>query len=90
MCKAGSIYLFLYYVYYRLLVRCLLKSEGIRHIVGEFRIQCSSSKHDYALKPEMLAVMSRVAQLLTSVPDKARLQASSALSSQYPSEIFSC
>ncbi|THU46163.1 hypothetical protein C4D60_Mb09t02060 [Musa balbisiana] len=65
----------------RLLVRCLLKSEGIRHIVGEFRIQCSSSKHDYALKPEMLAVMSRVAQLLTSVPDKARLQASSALSS---------
>ncbi|URE26919.1 Telomere length regulation protein [Musa troglodytarum] len=67
----------------RLLVRCLLKSEGIRHIVGEFRIQCSSSKHDYALKPEMLAVMSRVAQLLTSIPDKARLQASSALSSQY-------
>lgn len=65
----------------RLLVRCLLKSEGIRHIIGEFRIQCSSSKHDYALKPEMLAVMSRVAQLLTSVPDKARLQASSALSS---------
>ncbi|WOL06173.1 telomere length regulation protein [Canna indica] len=63
----------------RLLVRCLLKSEGIRLMVGEFRAQCQDGEHE--LGPSLLEVISRVAQLLTSIPDKARLQSSSVLSS---------
>lgn len=53
-------------------------------MVEEFRIQCQVGGNGYASKPEMLAVISRVAQQLSSIPDKARLGALSVLSSQYP------
>lgn len=53
-------------------------------MVEEFRIQCQVGGNGYASKPEMLAVISRVAQQLSSIPDKARLGAMSVLSSQYP------
>ncbi|KAG6478638.1 hypothetical protein ZIOFF_062081 [Zingiber officinale] len=65
----------------RLLVKCLLTREGVRHMVEEFRMQCQVGGNGYACKPDMLAVISRVAQQLSSIPDKARLGALSVLSS---------
>lgn len=66
----------------RLLVLCLLKSEGARCMVGEFRFISRNKEHvDEALNPEKLKIISRAAQLLASIPDKARPDASSSLSS---------
>ncbi|KAJ6825038.1 telomere length regulation protein TEL2-like protein [Iris pallida] len=66
----------------RLLVTCLLENEGVRHIVAEFRSPCRTYELDgEVVKPDKLKIISRVAQLLSSIPDKARLKAPSALSS---------
>ncbi|XP_072980765.1 uncharacterized protein [Typha angustifolia] len=60
----------------RLLMLCLLENEGIRHIVGEFGVL-----NDGIFKPDKTTLISSVARLLASIPDKASLKASSALSS---------
>ncbi|WVZ74732.1 hypothetical protein U9M48_022882 [Paspalum notatum var. saurae] len=63
----------------RLLILCLLDNKGVFQIVAEF---ASSNKHgDGIVNPDKTIFISRVAQLLTSVPDKARLGASAALTS---------
>lgn len=54
-------------------------------MVGEFGLPYSSDEYgDVLLKLDMSMLISRVAQLLASIPDKARLEALPALSSQYP------
>ncbi|VAI58130.1 unnamed protein product [Triticum turgidum subsp. durum] len=63
----------------RLLVLCLLENKGVGQIVAEFMF---FNKHnDGVLNPDRTIFISRVAQLLASVPDKARMGASSALTS---------
>ncbi|KAJ1279830.1 hypothetical protein BS78_04G185600 [Paspalum vaginatum] len=62
-----------------LLILCLLDNKGVFQIVADFAY---SNKHgDGILNPDKTISISRVTQLLTSVPDKARLGASAALTS---------
>ncbi|KAJ8428736.1 hypothetical protein Cgig2_019029 [Carnegiea gigantea] len=68
----------------RLVELCLLENEGVLHLAREFGAYYEfGGSSSCALK---LAV-SRVAQLIASVPDKARIGAQRSLSSQYPSLI---
>ncbi|KAL6634056.1 hypothetical protein ACP70R_026727 [Stipagrostis hirtigluma subsp. patula] len=63
----------------RLLILCLLDNKGVFQLVMEFT---RSIKHDDGiLNPDRTAFISRVAQLLASVPDKARFGGSPALTS---------
>ncbi|CAL5057312.1 unnamed protein product [Urochloa decumbens] len=63
----------------RLLILCLLDNKGVSQIVVEFT---HSNKHGNDVpNPDKTIFISRVAQLLASVPDKARLGASAALTS---------
>uniref|UniRef100_A0A0D3F775 protein-serine/threonine phosphatase n=1 Tax=Oryza barthii TaxID=65489 RepID=A0A0D3F775_9ORYZ len=69
----------------RLLILCLVENKGVSQIIAEFTV---SSKHDDDnLNPGRAAFISRVAQLLASVPDKTRMGASPALTS---SSFFKC
>ncbi|CAM0945392.1 unnamed protein product [Alopecurus aequalis] len=63
----------------RLLVLCLLENKGVGQIVGELTF--SNMQDGDILNPEKTTLISRVAQLLASVPDKARMGASPALTS---------
>ncbi|GJM85448.1 hypothetical protein PR202_ga01895 [Eleusine coracana subsp. coracana] len=66
----------------RLLILCLLDHKGVSQIVAEFT---HSIKHDDdILNLDRTTFISRVAQLLASVPDKIRLGGSPALTSPYP------
>ncbi|CAO2039508.1 unnamed protein product [Urochloa humidicola] len=58
----------------RLLILCLLDNKGVSQIVAEF------TRNDVP-NPDKTIFVSRVAQLLSSVPNKARLGASAALTS---------
>ncbi|XP_015882359.3 uncharacterized protein LOC107418195 isoform X1 [Ziziphus jujuba] len=62
----------------RLLVLCLLENDGVLQMAKEFggSGHSQNSSRDY-FKP----ALSRVAQIVTSVPDKARLRAPASLSS---------
>ncbi|PWA87366.1 embryo defective protein [Artemisia annua] len=60
----------------RLLALCLLENDGVLQLTREF----SHQSEDINLEQHKSAI-SRVAQLVTSVPDKARLGASTLLSS---------
>ncbi|KAF8652922.1 hypothetical protein HU200_062351 [Digitaria exilis] len=63
----------------RLLILCLLDNKGVSQIVAEF---AHFNKHgNDVLNPDKTIFISRVAQLLASVPDKARLGASAKLTS---------
>ncbi|CAN6279091.1 unnamed protein product [Urochloa humidicola] len=63
----------------RLLILCLLDNKGVSQIAVEFT---RSNKHGNDVpNPDKTIFISRVAQLLASVPDKARLGASAALTS---------
>ncbi|XP_062222858.1 uncharacterized protein LOC133921832 [Phragmites australis] len=63
----------------RLLILCLLDNKGVVQIVAEFTY---SNKHgDDIPNPDKTTFISRVAQLLASIPDKTRLGASPALAS---------
>uniref|UniRef100_A0A0E0K1Z6 Uncharacterized protein n=1 Tax=Oryza punctata TaxID=4537 RepID=A0A0E0K1Z6_ORYPU len=65
----------------RLLILCLVENKGASQIIAEFTV---SSKHnDDNLNPGRAAFISRVAQLLASVPDKTRIGASPALTSSF-------
>lgn len=61
-------------------IRVLLAKEGVRRLVGEFRFLSKQPGVDELSKPDKLKTLYRVAQLLASIPDKARPDASSALS----------
>ncbi|XP_074344704.1 uncharacterized protein LOC141683837 isoform X2 [Apium graveolens] len=62
----------------RLVVLCLLENNGVLHMAREFSGSCSyESLRDVQLKPDI----SRIAQLVTSIPDKARVEAPKLLSS---------
>ncbi|KAF9615848.1 hypothetical protein IFM89_026736 [Coptis chinensis] len=67
----------------RILVLRLLEKDGVLHMAREFG--ASARSEDFAserLKPDNLVFISRVAQQVVSIPDKARLGASAELSSQ--------
>ncbi|AQK72360.1 embryo defective 2423 [Zea mays] len=63
----------------RLLILWLLDNKGVFQIVVDFI--CSKKHGEDILSPDKTISVSRVAQLLASVPDKARLGASAALTS---------
>ncbi|RLM78317.1 hypothetical protein C2845_PM12G19440 [Panicum miliaceum] len=63
----------------RLLILCLLDNKGVSQILAEFT--CCNKHGNDVLNPDKTMFVSRVAQLLASVPDKARLGASAALTS---------
>ena len=63
----------------------MLDNKGVSQILAEFT--CNKHGND-VLKPDKTMLVSRVAQLLASVPDKARLGASCALASTYPFPLY--
>ncbi|KAJ4974448.1 hypothetical protein NE237_007622 [Protea cynaroides] len=66
----------------RILVLCLLGNNGMLQMAREFGILYSSEEFtNKMLKPDMLVFISKIAQLIASIPDKARLEAPAALSS---------
>ena len=68
-------------IYGRLLVLCLVENDGAFQMVKEFNFQCESEE---LTGDKLKQAISMLAQLVTSIPDKARPGISSALSSQYP------
>ncbi|XP_052182817.1 uncharacterized protein LOC127795278 isoform X3 [Diospyros lotus] len=62
----------------RVLALCLLENDGILHLAREFRGSCQAE--DIGIGPRS-STISRVAQLVTSIPDKAQLRKSNSLSS---------
>ncbi|KAL5211677.1 hypothetical protein ABZP36_022524 [Zizania latifolia] len=69
----------------RLLILCLVENKGVCQIVSELTFKTKHS--DGILNPDRATVISRVAQLLVSVPDKTRMGASPTLAS---SSFFKC
>lgn len=67
--------------FYRLLVLVLVENEGALQIASEFSV---SGKQQITNKEKLKAFISEVAQVIISIPDKARLRAPPSLSSQYP------
>jgi len=70
------------FTYFRLLILCLIDNKGVFQIVLDF--SCSNKLGKDIHNPDKIIFVSRVSQLLASVPDKARLGASAALTSPYP------
>ncbi|KAF8399868.1 hypothetical protein HHK36_015739 [Tetracentron sinense] len=62
----------------RILVLCLLENEGVLQMAREFGGSCQPE--DFTTE-RLNPIISRVAQLVASIPDKARLEATAALSS---------
>jgi|SRR5690242_3489132 hypothetical protein len=77
----------IFFTYFRLLILWLLDNKGVFQIVVDFI--CSKKHGEDILSPDKTISVSRVAQLLASVPDKARLGASAALTSPYPFKLCS-
>lgn len=70
---------------YRLIVLCLLINKGLQSAIQDFSDLCRLENGEAEnLKPDSLAFISSVAQLIASIPDKARPKSPDALSSQYP------
>ncbi|THG22716.1 hypothetical protein TEA_018484 [Camellia sinensis var. sinensis] len=63
----------------RLLALCLLENDGVLQMAQAFGVSCQSEDNS---TEELYSKISRVAQLITSIPDKAQLTTSSSLSSQ--------
>lgn len=68
-------------IYYRLLVLCLLENNGALQLAREFG---GSSKLKSVTDVQIKMDVSRVAQVVASIPDKARMNSTTSLSSQYP------
>jgi hypothetical protein len=68
--------------HFRLLIVCLLDNKRVFQIVTEFTH--SIKYDDDVVSPDRMAFISRVAQLLASVPDKVKLGGSPALAAPYP------
>ncbi|CAL5444490.1 unnamed protein product [Camellia sinensis] len=64
----------------RLLALCLLENDGVLQMARAFGVSCQS-KHNST--EQLYSKISRVAQLITSIPDKAQLTTSSSLSSHF-------
>jgi telomere length regulation protein len=64
----------------------LIENKGVCQIVEELTF--SNKQDDGILNPEKSTFISRVAQLLASIPDKATMGAASALTSSYPCCIY--
>lgn len=67
----------------RLLVLCLLKNGGIYNMARELG-EISGTEDCVFLEGNGLSTISSMAKLVASIPDKSRIESSSALSSQYP------
>lgn len=68
-------------IFDRLLVLCLLENNGVLQIAREFGgLSTSKGFTDERMKPDI----SRMAQIVVSIPDKARMNSPTSLSSQYP------
>ncbi|KAH9776638.1 Telomere reg-2 domain-containing protein [Citrus sinensis] len=65
----------------RLVVLCLLENNGVLQMAREFSV---TSMSEDSTNGWPRPIISRVAQLVASVPDKAGLRAPTSLSSQYP------
>lgn len=63
---------------YRLIVLCLLDKDGVLQMAKEFGESC---KYENFVT---IPAISKVAQIVTSIPDKAQSKASNSLSPQYP------
>lgn len=72
-------------IYNRLLVLCLLENKGVLQLAREFG---GSSKLRSVTDVQTKMDVSRVAQIVASIPDKARMNSSSSLSSQYAPSLF--
>jgi len=72
-------------MYNRLLVLCLLENKGVVQLAREFG---GSSKLRNVTDVHTKMDVSRVAQIVASIPDKARMNSSTSLSSQYPPFLF--
>lgn len=94
-CFAAQIYYFPLLIYtqnigligliHRLIVLCLLINKGVQSAIQDFSDPCRLENDEAEnLKPDSLAFLSSVAQLIASIPDKARPKSTNALSSQYP------
>lgn len=68
-------------IYDRLLVLCLLENNGVLQLAREFG---GSSKLKGFTNERIEPAVSRVAQIVASIPDKARMNSPTSLSSQYP------
>ena len=68
----------------RLIVLCLIENNGVLRMARE--LGASDQAEDFVTRAVQPAI-ARVAQVIASVPDKARPRPSSLLSSQYP---YSC
>lgn len=67
--------------YDRLVILCLLENNGVLQMTREFSV---TSMSEDSTNGWPRPIISRVAQLVASVPDKAGLRAPTSLSSQYP------
>ncbi|OVA20501.1 Telomere length regulation protein [Macleaya cordata] len=67
----------------RILVLCLLEKNGVLQMAREFGDPSRSEEFTSERKPDNLITISRVAQLIASIPDKARLGARAPLSSHF-------
>lgn len=65
----------------RLLLLCLFENDGVHRMVIEFDRDCQS---EGSANESFRQIIFRVAQLITSIPDKARAGAPASLSSPYP------
>lgn len=72
---------FLHNIHGRLLLLCLFENDGIHRMVIEFARDCQS---EGSANESVRQIIFRVAQLITSIPDKARAGAPTSLSSPYP------
>ncbi|CAL5361900.1 unnamed protein product [Camellia sinensis] len=64
----------------RLLALCLLENDGVLQMARAFGVSCQSKDNS---TEQLYSKISRVAQLITSIPDKAQLTTSSSLSSHF-------
>ncbi|KAF7834703.1 telomere length regulation protein TEL2-like protein isoform X1 [Senna tora] len=65
----------------RLLVLCLLENNGVLQLAREFG---DPSRSKVYTNEQLKSAVSRVAQIVASIPDKARMNSPTSLSSQYP------
>ncbi|KAK9117429.1 hypothetical protein Sjap_016376 [Stephania japonica] len=68
----------------RLLILFLLEKDGVLEMVRELGASPKSGESTNIVKTDNTVFISKLAQLVVSIPDKARLNAPAALSSQYP------
>ncbi|KAL6997027.1 hypothetical protein U1Q18_007150 [Sarracenia purpurea var. burkii] len=65
----------------RVLALCLIENDGVLQMAREFG---GSGQYKDISSEQLNSTICRVAQLVTSIPDKAQLGTSNSLSSQYP------